>query len=120
MQFTDEQIEIYSKFFHGLSNPTRYKIILSLIDGEKNVGELAEDTGCSQSLISMQLKCLKWCNFVKSSKEGKNINYYIADERITTLLKLGHDISDGNTFNIYTCEILNNEKAKLDEEGKNE
>lgn len=47
MQTTDGQIEVYTGFFHGLSNPTRYKNILSLINGEKNVGELAQDIGCS-------------------------------------------------------------------------
>lgn len=110
MQTNDEQIEVYTKFFHGLSNPTRYKIILSLINGEKSVGELVEDTDCSQSLISMQLKCLKWCNFVKSSKEGKNIYYSISDERIITLIKLGQFIAEGNTNNICTCEILKEEE----------
>lgn len=111
MQITDEQIEVYTKFFHGLSNPTRYQIILSLINGEKNVGELAEDIGCSQSLISMQLKCLKWCNFVKSTKEGKNIYYSIADERIKALIQLGQSIAEGNTDRICTCKIIESEKT---------
>ncbi len=90
MQTTDGQIEVYTKFFHGLLNPTLYEIILSLINGAKNVGELAQDIGCSQSLISMQLKCLKWCNCVKSTQEGKNIYYYIADKRIKALIQLGN------------------------------
>ena len=110
MQFTDDQIEVYTKFFHGLSNPTRYRIILSLIDNPKNVGELAEDVGCSQSLISMQLKCLKWCNYVKSIKDGKNIYYSISDKRIVDLVKLGQSITEGNTDKICNCEILKNEK----------
>jgi DNA-binding transcriptional ArsR family regulator len=117
MQTNNEQIEIYTKFFHGLSNPTRYKILLSLINGEKSVGELVEDTGCSQSLISMQLKCLKWCNFVKPTKEGKNIYYSISDERILALIQLGQSITDGNTDKICTCEILKNEKYRENEEG---
>ena len=117
MQFTDDQIEAYAKFFHGLSNSTRYRIILSLIDKPKNVGELAEDIGCSQSLISMQLRCLKWCNYVKSIKDGKNIHYSISDERIIALVKLGQSITEGNTDKIYTCEILKNEKYSQSEEG---
>jgi len=115
MQIVDEQIEVYTKFFHGLSNPTRYKIILSLINEAKNVGELAQDIGCSQSLISMQLKCLKWCNFVKSTQEGKNIFYSITDERIKALIQLGQSIAEGNTERICTCEILENEKVKSKE-----
>ena len=117
MQFTDGQIEVYTKFFHGLSNPTRYRIILSLIDKPKNVGELAEDVGCSQSLISMQLKCLKWCNYVKSIKDGKNIYYSISDEKVVDLVKLGQSITEGNTDKICTCEILKNEKFRQSEDG---
>jgi len=115
MQTNDEQIDIYTKFFHGLSNPTRYKILLSLIGGEKSVGELVEDIGCSQSLISMQLKCLKWCNFVKATKEGKSSYYSISDERIIALIQLGQSISEGNTDKICTCEILKNESIKSEE-----
>lgn len=118
MQTNDEQIEIYTQFFHALSNPTRYKILLSLINEEKSVGELVEDTGCSQSLISMQLKCLKWCNFVKATKEGKSIYYAISDERIKALIQLGQSISEGNTDMICTCEILKNEGIKLEEAKK--
>ena len=117
MQISDEQIEVYTKFFHGLSNPTRYRIILSLIDGPKNVGELTEDIGCSQSLISMQLQCLRWCNYVKASRDGKNIYYSISDERVIALVKLGQSIADGNTDKICTCEILKNEKHTENKEG---
>ena len=118
MHINEEKIEVYTKFFHGLSNPTRYKIILSLINGEKSVGELVEYTGFSQSLISMQLKCLKWCNFVKPSKDGKNIYYSISDERIIILIQLGQSIAEGNTNRISTCEILKDESIKLKEEKK--
>ncbi len=107
---TNEQLDAYTKFFHGLSNPTRYQIIASLLEGKRNVGELAECLRCSQSLVSMQLKCLKWCNFVKSIKEGKNIYYYISDERIKELIQLGQSIAEGSINNICTCEVIGNEK----------
>lgn len=110
MQIKNEQIEVYTKFFHGLSNPTRYRIILSLIEGSKNVGQLTEDIGCSQSLISMQLQCLKWCNYVKSSRDGKNIYYSISDERIIELVQLGQSITDKVTDKICTCKIMENGK----------
>lgn len=113
MQIKNKQIEVYTKFFHGLSNPTRYQIIISLLNGKKNVGELAKDLDCSQSLISMQLKCLKWCNFVNSIKDGKNIYYYISDERIRELIQLGQSIAEGNINNIFTCEVIGNEKNEL-------
>lgn len=117
MQIPLKKIEAYTRFFHGLSNPTRYQILISLYDGKKNVGQLAEDLGCSQSLISMQLKCLKWCNFVCSVKDGKNIYYYISDERIKNLLQLGQSIAEGNFNKIITCEVIRDEK-KVSEQDK--
>lgn len=113
MKRTDEQIELYTKFFHGLSNPTRYNIILALIGAEKTVGELVEELGYSQSLVSMQLKCLKWCNFVTATKEGKNIFYSITDDRLISLLQLGEAIAEGNTDKICTCDVLQNERANI-------
>ncbi|MCL6445010.1 MAG: ArsR family transcriptional regulator, partial [Alicyclobacillus sp.] len=40
---------MYAKFFHGLSNPTRLRIVEILLDGEKNVSQLVEATGSTQS-----------------------------------------------------------------------
>lgn len=120
MQMKSEQIEAYTKFFYGLSNPTRYRIIITLLEHKKNVGEIAEGLGCSQSLISMQLKCLKWCNYVSSIKEGKNIYYYISDERIKELIELGQSIAGKNISNICNCEVIGNEKNNYQEENNDD
>lgn len=66
----------------------------------------------------MQLKCLKWCNFVKTSKKGKNIYYSISDERIVALIQLGQSMAENNANMICTCEILKDENIKLEEEKK--
>jgi DNA-binding transcriptional ArsR family regulator len=118
MQIKNEQIEAYTKFFHGLSNPTRYQIIISLLNDKKNVGELSEELSYSQSLISMQLKCLRWCNFVKPIKEGKKVYYYISDKRIKEIIELGQSITEGSINNICTCEVIKDEENKLGEEYK--
>jgi DNA-binding transcriptional ArsR family regulator len=53
--------EIYAKFFHGLSNPTRLKIVQALLKREMNVSELVDELRVKQSQVSNQLACLKWC-----------------------------------------------------------
>ena len=49
--------------------------LLSLIDGERSVGEMAIELGKTQPAISHHLNLLKLSNLVKSERDGKNIRY---------------------------------------------
>ncbi|UOF90898.1 metalloregulator ArsR/SmtB family transcription factor [Fodinisporobacter ferrooxydans] len=102
-QDTAIQTDLYAKFFHGLSNPTRFRIIEILLDGEKNVGQLVEMLGQSQSQVSNQLACLKWCGYVTSRQEGKYVLYRISDERVRTILDLAKSIVADNAEHIRCC-----------------
>lgn len=97
------QTEIYAKFFHGLSNPTRFKIVEALLDEEMNVSQLVDVIGASQSQVSNQLACLKWCGYVTSRQEGKYILYRISDERVRTILQLAKEIVADNAAHIRSC-----------------
>jgi DNA-binding transcriptional ArsR family regulator len=93
------------------ADATRLKIMLSLLDDrectcccgelcccskcktlscmiERCVSEIVEDTKCSQSLISHQLKVLKDLDLVKSRKEGLRVYYSLKDGHIKELLNL--------------------------------
>lgn len=90
---------------------TRLKIMLSLLDDrectcccgelsccgkcktlscmiERCVSEIVEETKCSQSLISHQLKVLKDLDVVKSRKDGLRVYYSLKDGHIKELLNL--------------------------------
>lgn len=95
--------EIYSKFFHGLSNPTRFKIALSLLDKEKNVSELVEELQLKQSQVSNQLACLKWCGYVDTRQEGKYVYYQIKDERVKQIILLATELVRDNAKQISEC-----------------
>jgi len=97
------QMEIFAKFFHGLSNPTRLKIVEALLDREMNVSQLVETIGASQSQVSNQLACLKWCGYVSSRQEGKYILYRISDERVRSILQLAKEIVADNAEHIRCC-----------------
>lgn len=98
-----EPTEIYAKFFHGLSNPTRFRIIEALLDREMSVGQLVEAIGASQSQVSNQLACLKWCGYVASRQNGKYVLYRITDERVRTILRLAKEIVADNAEHIRCC-----------------
>jgi len=106
MLMTQSQTEIYAKFFHGLSNPTRLKIVEILLDGERTVSQLVEETGASQSQVSNQLACLKWCGYVTARQEGKYVWYKVSDERVRTLIELAREIVADNADRIQTCTKL--------------
>lgn len=103
VQETAVQTEIYAKFFHGLSNPIRIRIVELLLDEEMNVGRLVEATGASQSQVSNQLACLKWCGYAASRQDGKYVLYRIADDRVRTLLRLAKEIVADNAEHIRSC-----------------
>jgi DNA-binding transcriptional ArsR family regulator len=95
--------EIYAKFFHGLSNPTRLRIVQSLLEKDKNVSELVEELQIKQSQVSNQLACLKWCGYVSTRQEGKFIYYEIKDERVREILKLASEVVSDNAAHISQC-----------------
>ena len=55
MEFIHEMAEFFKIFGDG----TRIRILQTLLEGEKNVGELAEALEMSQSAVSHQLRVLR-------------------------------------------------------------
>lgn len=101
---TGQRLEITAKFFHGLSDLTRMRIVELLLDeGERNVTELVEVLGQSQSRISNHLACLRWCGYVESRREGKFIYYRVADPRVRQILDLARGVIADNAAAILGC-----------------
>ncbi|MFH0864446.1 MAG: metalloregulator ArsR/SmtB family transcription factor [Candidatus Gottesmanbacteria bacterium] len=101
MNKNDYSVE--AKFFRGLSDPTRLSILLTLVDGEKTVGEIVEKTQRSQSNVSNHLKCLSDCGLVENRKEGKNIYYSLRDAKTKKLLELSAEIISKVYTDIVAC-----------------
>lgn len=99
----DDSAEVRAKFFHGLSHPVRLRIILQLLDGEQNVGELVQRLGLKQAHVSNHLACLKWCGFVSSRPEGRTVYYTVTDPRVRELVQLGQAIVADNAARIAAC-----------------
>ncbi|MDP9366373.1 MAG: metalloregulator ArsR/SmtB family transcription factor, partial [Chloroflexota bacterium] len=96
-ELTAQRQEITAKFFHGLSDLTRLRIVELLLDeGEKNVGELVSILGQPQSRVSNHLACLRWCGYVDSRREGKFVYYRVSDPRVRQLLDLARGVIADN------------------------
>ena len=99
--------ELAAKFFRGLGDPTRIKILQILLEqGDKNVGELVDLLGSPQGRVSSHLACLRGCGYALSYRDGKNVYYTIGDPRVREILLLAQQILFDNLQRILECEII--------------
>lgn len=74
------------------SHEVRLEIIDHLREGEKTVSELAEKTGLNQPNVSQHLAKMREKNFVKTRREGTQVYYSIANEKIFEAFDLMREI----------------------------
>lgn len=85
----EELLYDLADLFRVFSDTTRIKILYALMGKELRVGEIAEVIGATQSAVSHQLRTLKQAHLVKSSRDGKNVLYSLADDHVITMLAQG-------------------------------
>ena len=67
------------------------------MDGARNVGELMEELGVEQSLLSHHLAILRDTGLVEATREGKTMIYQLPPT-VT-------DSTDGKAINLGCCKI---------------
>ena len=98
-----ENNEVLMKFFKGLGDSTRLRIVEALLEKESNVSELIQLIGVPQSNISNHLACLKWCGYITSRKEGTSVYYQITDDRVRQIMTLARRVIADNAEQLYAC-----------------
>jgi DNA-binding transcriptional ArsR family regulator len=101
--------EMVAKYFRGLGDPTRVRILELLRDQERSVSELMKLLGSSQSKVSNHLACLRWCGFVDSRREHRVVYYRITDKRVAQLIELGHALLEDNAEHVAACRRIDGE-----------
>lgn len=82
-------IERTCNLFKMLSEPSRMKIVLALMQGELCVYHIVEAVGGTQSAVSHQLRILKDGGVIKARRDGQTVVYSIADGHIYGMVELG-------------------------------
>jgi len=96
--------DLVSKYFRGLGDPTRVRILELLAEHEElAVSELVDRLGQSQSKVSNHLACLRWCGFVSTRREHPSVFYRVADQRVLELLGLARGLLGDNAEHVKTC-----------------
>ena len=98
--------DVHSKFFQGLADPTRLRIVRILLGGPQTVGALVTRLAISQSGVSNHLACLKWCGYASSERLGRSILYRISDKRVRALLEIAETIVADNAQRLATCSRI--------------
>jgi DNA-binding transcriptional ArsR family regulator len=100
------EVRLLAKLLDGFANPIRLSVLLLLSrSGEMRVGELVEAIGAPQPRVSDHLRCLAWCGYVRARREGSNVFYSIADERVLGVLELSEGILTDNLEHVEACDV---------------
>lgn len=70
----------------ALSDPTRRRILLVLVDGPAYPAELADELGIGRTNVSNHLACLRGCGLVRATREGRQVRYDLASPRLAHAL----------------------------------
>jgi len=82
----------------SFANTTRLKILVCLGESDKNVTQLIENCGLSQSAVSQHLEKLRKSKLVLSRRTGKEIVYKLTNKKIIkvarNLISLAKEVDD--------------------------
>ena len=95
-----------ARFFRGLGDPTRLRIVQLLLDGERTVSEIVRELGGLQGRISSHLMCLRWCGYVSTRREGRWVYYSVTDARVREILRLAQSMRRDHAESLAACTVI--------------
>lgn len=87
MNLSPETLTEASRLLKAVANEKRLQILCSLMDGEKNVGELEKIVNLSQSALSQHLARLRRDKVVKTRRDAQTIYYAINCETTNQMVR---------------------------------
>ena len=96
-------LAVIAKFFRGVGDPTRLRLLEFVMHDEKTVTECVEHVGLAQSRVSTHLSCLADCGFVQVRREGRYAYYRVVDPRVAELVMLARSLSADNATALREC-----------------
>ena len=96
-------VALKAKLFHGFSDTSRLSVLEVLRNGDKNVTQIVEETGMSQSNVSNHLSCLRDCGLVTREQQGRYAIYRLSDTRVNRLLQLADELLADVAEGVYEC-----------------
>lgn len=82
-----EVFESVARYFLVLSEPARLRILHSICQVDKPVGEIVEETGLAQSNVSRHLNLMYQAGVLRRRKEGSQVFYGVTDSTLTDVCR---------------------------------
>lgn len=76
-------LDVMNRIGRAMADPTRSRILLSLLDGPGFPAQLARDLDLTRTNVSNHLACLRGCGLVVATPEGRRTRYEISDPHLT-------------------------------------
>lgn len=90
IQDLEKNSEEAASFLKLLASGPRLLILCQLIEGEQNVGTLAERTGLRMTTVSQHMALMRAQNIVVTRREGTTIYYSLASKIVEEILAILH------------------------------
>lgn len=79
MMKSETRLGAMRRLGRAMSDPTRCRILLRLVEGPAYPAALADDLRLSRSNVSNHLTCLRGCGLVVGTPEGRQMRYELSD-----------------------------------------
>lgn len=103
------QLDVMNRLGRAMADPTRSRILLSLLDHPGYPAVLADELALSRTNVSNHLACLRGCGIVVAAPEGRRTRYEIADAHLTralsTLVTTVLAVDDGAPCTDEDCDV---------------
>ncbi|QZN87032.1 helix-turn-helix transcriptional regulator [Cellulomonas sp. C5510] len=87
------RVGVMNRLGRAMADPTRSRILLSLLEGPGYPAQLAHELGLTRTNVSNHLACLRGCGIVVAEPEGRQTRYEIADPHIAAALTALVDVT---------------------------
>ena len=82
---SDDVIQL-AEMFRLLGEPSRLTLVARCLDAPVSVGDLAERSGLSPSLVSHHLRLLRAARLLRAERRGRQVFYVVADHHVRDML----------------------------------
>lgn len=102
-------LDVMNRLGRAMADPTRSRILLSLLEGPGYPAALARDLNLTRSNVSNHLTCLRGCGILAAVPEGRQTRYEIADPHLTrsllSLVDVVLAVEDGTGCSDENCDV---------------
>ena len=82
----EDQLTAITRIGRALSDPTRCRILLALLQAPRYPADLADELGLTRANVSNHLACLRGCGIVTPTPEGRQVRYELSSPALTHAL----------------------------------